>query len=137
MAGAIVFYYEGVPLGPVRYIPLLGPALSGLVDGRVDREYAAGQLNERLVWQEKQRRAEIKKAAELKSMQAQIDAATQELADRERVDAPRIADLQQRIRDQKDEDNGSKVADTSAGACKYRSGIPARVSVGIDAIGRR
>ncbi|RVD39050.1 hypothetical protein EN742_16045, partial [Mesorhizobium sp. M4A.F.Ca.ET.020.02.1.1] len=59
VAGVVVGYYEGVPLGPVRDIPYVGSVLSGLVDGRVDRQYAAGQLNERLVWQEKQRRAEL------------------------------------------------------------------------------
>jgi hypothetical protein len=67
VAGAVVLFYEGVPLGPVRYIPWVGPALSGLVDGRVDREYAAGQLNERLAWQEKQRRAEIRQEAKVRA----------------------------------------------------------------------
>jgi hypothetical protein len=35
--GMLVFY-EGLPLGPIRDIPFVGPALAGLVDGRVDRE---------------------------------------------------------------------------------------------------
>ena len=32
-----VVYYEGLPLGPIRYIPFIGSALSEFVDGRVDR----------------------------------------------------------------------------------------------------
>ncbi|WP_189599059.1 hypothetical protein, partial [Mesorhizobium sp. M4B.F.Ca.ET.190.01.1.1] len=92
-AGAVILFYEGVPLGPVRDIPYVGPALSGIVDGRVDREYAAGQLNERLVWQEKQWRAEIANAAKVKAQQVDIDAAAQQLADNKRADTLRIADL--------------------------------------------
>jgi len=136
VACAIVFFYEGVPLGPVRYIPYVGPALSGLVDGRVDREYAAGQLSERLVWQEKQRRAEIAAMAEARARQAEIDAAAQELADRRGADAARLTDLEERIRQQKDEDNDPTAAGDAAGACKPRHGIPARLSIGIDAVGR-
>jgi hypothetical protein len=132
-----VLFYEGVPLGPVRYIPWVGPALSGLVDGRVDREYAAGQLNERLAWQEKQRRAEIRQEAKVRAQQAEIDAAAQALADLRRdADAKLQADLDDRIRQQKDEDNDPKAAGDPAGACKSRHGIPARLSIGIDAFGR-
>lgn len=136
VAGAIVLFYEGVPLGPVRYIPYVGPALAGFVDGRVDREYAAGQLNERLVWQEKQRRADIAHAAKVKAQQIQIDAAAQLLADSRRAEDIRLADLEERIRQQKDEDNDPKAAGDPGGACKPRRGIPARLSIGIDAVGR-
>lgn len=136
VAGGIVGYYEGVPIGPLRDIPYAGPALAGFVDGRVDREYAAGQLNERLVWQEKQRRAEIAAAAKAKVKQAEIDTAAQELADEQNADTVRIADLEDRIRQQKDEDNGPKAAGDTAGACKPGRGIPARLSIGIDAFGR-
>ncbi|RVC47561.1 hypothetical protein EN781_00040 [Mesorhizobium sp. M4A.F.Ca.ET.090.04.2.1] len=139
VAGAIILFYEGLPLGPVRDVPYLGPALSRFVDGRVDREYAAGQLNERLVWQEKQRRAELEQAAKLKTKQADIDAAAQQLADsmrNGRADTLRLADLEDRIRQQKDEDNGPKPAGDAAGACRPRHGIPARLSIGIDAVGR-
>lgn len=41
VALAIVVFYEGLPLGPIRYIPYLGPALAGIADGRVDREREA------------------------------------------------------------------------------------------------
>ncbi|TIU02352.1 MAG: hypothetical protein E5W43_00990 [Mesorhizobium sp.] len=139
VAGGVILFYEGVPLGPVRDIPYVGPALSGLVDGRVDREYAAGQLNERLVWQEKQRRAELDQAAKLKARQADIDAAAQQLADSmraRRADALRIVDLEERIRQQKEEDDGPQPAGDNPGACKPRHGIPARLSIGVDAFGR-
>ena len=36
-----VIFYEGVPLGELRGIPVLGPALEFVVDGRVDRERRA------------------------------------------------------------------------------------------------
>jgi len=139
VVGGVILFYEGVPIGPLRYIPYAGPALASLVDGRVDRQYAAGQLNERLVWQEKQRRSEIANAAKVKAQQAEIDAAAQELADSRRgsnADAMRIADLEDRIRQQKDEDNGPKPSGDAVGACKPRHGIPARLSIGIDAVGR-
>jgi hypothetical protein len=136
VAGGIILFYEGVPLGPVRYIPYVGAALARLVDGRVDREYAAGQLNERLAWQEKQRRAEIAHAAKIKAQQVEIDAAAQQLADRKRTEDLRLADLEERIRQQKDEDNDPKAAGDPGGACKPRRGIPARLSIGIDAVGR-
>ncbi|TIN82660.1 hypothetical protein [Mesorhizobium sp.] len=139
VAGGVILFYEGVPLGPVRDIPYVGPALSGLVDGRVDHEYAAGQLNERLVWQDRQRLAELAQAARLKSQQAAIDAAAQQLADSMRdkhADRLRIADLEERIRQQKEEDDGPQPAGDTPGACKPRHGIPARLSIGVDAFGR-
>ena len=55
VAVAMFVFYEGLPLGPIRYIPWVGPALEQLVDGRVDREYRRGEEAERLVWRERQR----------------------------------------------------------------------------------
>lgn len=139
VAGCIILFYEGLPLGPLRDIPYLGPTLSRFVDGRVDRQYAAGQLNERLIWQEKQRRAEMKQAEKVRSQQAEIDAAAQGLADSRqagRADTLRIADLEDRIRQQKDEDNDPKAAGDPGGACKHGRGIASRLSIGIDAVGR-
>ncbi|TIL34334.1 hypothetical protein [Mesorhizobium sp.] len=136
VAGGIVLAYEGVPIGPLRYIPYVGPALASLVDGRVDRQYAAGQLAERLVWQEQQRKALALLAAKAEAKQKEIDAAAQAYVDQQNTDAVRIADLEQAIRDQKDEDLGPQDHANAAGACKPRSGIPARLSIGIDAVGR-
>lgn len=73
VAGGIVLFYEGVPIGPLRFIPWAGPALASLVDGRVDRQFAAGQLGERLAWQEKERLAGIKRAAEEAVKQRDLD----------------------------------------------------------------
>jgi hypothetical protein len=134
VAGAVVLFYEGVPIGPLRYIPYAGPALASLVDGRVDREYAAGQLNERLVWQEKQRRAEIAQAAKVKAQQADLDAAARQYVEAQRADDQRIADLQQSIRDQKDADNVPPDP-TKPIVCRAR-GIGAGVSTRLDAVGR-
>jgi hypothetical protein len=131
VAGGIVLFYEGVPIGPLRYIPWIGPALASVVDGRVDRQYAAGQLNERLVWQEKVRRAEIKKAAETRVQQAEIDAAAQEYIDKQHSDADRIAEL---VRAQKDEDNVAP--DPTKPAVRKPAGLSAGVSTRLDAIGR-
>jgi hypothetical protein len=131
VAAGIIFFYEGVPIGPVRYIPYVGPALAHLVDGRVDREYAAGQKAETAIWQEKLRLAAIAKAAEVKTKQADIDAAAQEYIDRQHSDAERIAEL---VRAQKDEDNAPPDP-TKPAACKP-PGNSAGVSTRIDAIGR-
>lgn len=138
VAGGIVLAYEGVPIGPLRYIPYVGPALASLVDGRVDREYAAGQLAERLVWQEQQRKALAQLAAKAEAKQKEIDAAAQAYVDQQNTDAVRIADLEQAIRDQKDEDLGPpdpKSPEQKTGPV-CRAGIPARVSIGIDSVGR-
>ena len=39
--GLSVLFYEGLPLGPLRSIPLLGPVFEQVADGRVDRERRA------------------------------------------------------------------------------------------------
>ncbi len=79
-AAALVFvimlgFYEGAPLGPLRWVPYLGPTLEQLVDGRVDRERRAAALAERLAWQEAQRMAEAEHARRLREAQAKADAA--------------------------------------------------------------
>lgn len=138
IAGGVVLFYEGVPIGPLRYIPYAGAALANLVDGRVDREYARGKLAERLAWQEQQRKALAQLAAKAEAKQKEIDAAAQAYADQQNTDAVRIADLEQAIRDQKDEDLGPpdpKSPDQKTGPV-CRAGIPARVSTQLDAVGR-
>ncbi|TPK15150.1 hypothetical protein FJ872_19315 [Mesorhizobium sp. B2-5-9] len=131
VAGGIILYYEGVPLGPVRDIPYVGPALSGIVDGRVDREYAAGGKAEAALWQEKLRLAAIAQAAETKTRQADIDAAAQEYIDKQNSDADRIAEL---VRAQKDEDNVPP--DPTKPAVCRPGGISTGVSTRLDAVGR-
>ncbi|QKC83289.1 hypothetical protein [Mesorhizobium sp. NZP2077] len=131
VAGGIVFFYEGVPIGPLRYIPYAGPVLASLVDGRVDREYAAGQKAEAALWQERLRLAAIAQAADTKTRQQDIDAAAQEYIDRQHSDAGRIAELQ---RAHKDEDNVPP--DPTKPAVCRPAGISAGVSTRLDAIGR-
>lgn len=40
--GVGLVFYEGLPIGPLRYIPFAGKYLAMIVDGRVDREREAG-----------------------------------------------------------------------------------------------
>ncbi|MER8615951.1 hypothetical protein NKG99_03720 [Mesorhizobium sp. M1409] len=131
VAGGVIFFYEGVPIGPLRDIPYAGPALAGLVDGRVDREYAAGQKAEAALWQEKIKLAAIAQAADTKTRQQDIDAAAQAYIDKQHSDAGRIAELH---RAQKDEDNVPPDPTKPAG-CKP-AGISAGVSTRLDGIGR-
>ncbi|MER8941375.1 hypothetical protein NKH82_17970 [Mesorhizobium sp. M0915] len=134
VAGGVIFFYEGVPIGPLRYIPYAGPALAGLVDGRVDREYAAGQKAEAALWQEKIRLAAIAHAADTKARQQDIDAAAQEYVDQQRADDEHIASLEEQIRIQKDEDNVPP--DPTKPAVCRPAGISAGVSTRLDAVGR-
>lgn len=131
VAGGIIFLYEGVPIGPLRDIPYVGPALAGLVDGRVDPQYAAGQKAEDALWQEKIKLAAIAQAADNKTRQQDIDAAAQAYIDKQHSDAGRIAEL---VRAQKDQDNAPPVS-TNPSGCKP-DGISAGVSERLDAIGR-
>jgi hypothetical protein len=40
---SLIIFYEGVPIGPLRWIPLVGPVLEVVTDGRVDRERKAAR----------------------------------------------------------------------------------------------
>lgn len=131
VAGGIILFYEGLPLGPLRDIPYLSPELTGLVGGRVDRAYAAGQKAEDAIWEEKIKLAAIAQAADTKTQQQDIDAAAQAYIDKQHSDAGRIADL---VRAQKDQDNAPP-ASTNPSGCKP-DGISAGVSERLDAIGR-
>jgi len=77
VASGLIVFYEGLPIGPLRYVPLLGPALEMLVDGRVDREWRAGvelgARDERIAWEEVRRRQLAENARVLKEKQAAID----------------------------------------------------------------
>ncbi|TIQ93902.1 hypothetical protein [Mesorhizobium sp.] len=131
VGGGIILFYEGLPLGPLRDIPFVGPQLTGLVGGRVDRAYGAGQKAEDALWQEKIKLATIAKAADNKTRQQDVDAAAQAYIDKQHSDAGRMADL---VRAQKDQDNAPPLSANPSG-CK-RDGISAGVSERLDAIGR-
>jgi len=76
MAAIGVFvFYEGLPLGPLRMIPYVGPALESVTDGRVDRARKAGAAQERIAWEEARRRLLLKQEEERRAAQAKIDAA--------------------------------------------------------------
>lgn len=89
VAAAVLIFYEGLPLGPIRWIPFVGPALEEFTDGRVDRARKAGAQDERLVWQERVRRIEAKHAEEERALQASLDA----IAERYREDQRTRGDI--------------------------------------------
>lgn len=76
MAAVGVFvFYEGLPLGPLRLIPVAGPYLEAWTDGRVDRARKQGAAQERIAWEEARRRLIAKQDEERRAAQAAIDAA--------------------------------------------------------------
>jgi hypothetical protein len=115
---------------------LVGGSLWGYGLHKYNSGYSAGEAHEKADWEDRQRLARIAAEADARVKQAAIDAAAQALADQADADTLRIADLEDRIRQQKDEDNGPNAAGDTAGACKPGRGIPARLSIGIDAVGR-
>lgn len=129
VALGIVIFYEGLPLGPLRYIPFLGPTLEQLVDGRVDRAFREGALGERLVWQERQRRELLRREAEERSKQQELDA----IAARYReAQAARISLTLQVI----GLEDQLKKEEEDAPGTTTRPFMPRGVSKRIDAIGR-
>ncbi len=123
--------YEGIPLGPLRRIPVVGPALESITDGRVDRERKAGALSERLAWQEKQQRLLIQQIEKEKAKQAELDEIAQRY--REEInarisDAIKISALEDALKEEE------KDAPPNAGpVCKF---MPRGVSKQLNAIGR-
>lgn len=77
VAGGMVLYYEGVPLGPVRDVPVFGTVAEIFLDGRVDRQrragFKAGQADERIAWEDARRRQIAANEAKRAEAQAQID----------------------------------------------------------------
>lgn len=132
VAGGVILFYEGIPLGPVRDIPYLGSALSGLVDGRVDREYAEGRKAEEALWQEKMRLAVIAQAAEAKTRQADIDAAAQQYIDQQDVDALKISALEDELAKERANAKPKPPGDPAASCVATPGGVSTR----LDAIGR-
>jgi hypothetical protein len=43
VAAVIIVLYEGLPIGPLRYIPYAGPYFAMVFDGRVDRVRASAR----------------------------------------------------------------------------------------------
>ena len=128
---AALIFYEGLPganyLTPyLRVAPLLAPMLDDLPQGRVGRARLAGRLDERLVWQEGQRRAELARAAEREKAQAKIDAVERDYLARQTTDAIRISELEKALEDDQ----------TSVSAPDCGPAVSRRLRDALDAIGR-
>lgn len=128
---AVLIFYEGLPganyLTPyLRVVPALGPMVDDLAQGRVGRARLAGRLDERLVWQEGQRRAELARAAEREKAQAKIDAVERDYLARQAADAVRITELEKAL-----DDEQTNYRDPGCGPAVSR-----RLRDALDAIGR-
>jgi len=130
LACALLFY-EGVPLANyltpyLRIVPGLGPMVDDLAQGRVGRASEAGRLDERLVWQERARRAEVKLDRERRLAQEKIDHVEREYFARQTLDAIRISDLEKALEDEQ----------TSVPAPGCGPAVSRRLRDAIDRIGR-
>ena len=129
VAVGMLVFYEGVPLGPLRYVPWLGPQLEQLVDGRVDRAYRDGFAEADLVCREKQRIAEEKYLADLKIKQDALDAIVLDYINgRAENDSLQLA-LEEAVA-------AAEKEELDAPAATPRSCIPHGVSKQLNAIGR-
>ncbi len=96
-AGILVFY-EGLPIGPLRWIPFAGPVLEAVTDGRVDRERKAARDGY-------VKQVELDAAnAEIAKVQRQLDASRKATAGFQELlaelqEADRVKDEQDRIED--------------------------------------
>ncbi len=97
MIAGIVVFYEGLPLGPLRLVPLLGPALESFADGRVDSERKAGALAERQTWEELRRREGMAREAERLAAQAKIDGIETEYWRQSQLQSFRITELERAL----------------------------------------
>lgn len=94
----------------------------------------AGALGERLVWQEKRRRADLDREAERKTAQASIDAAERQLLDTQTAGAIRINELETAIAEKRKPADANAAAGVAGrSACDL---IPERVRNALNSIGR-
>lgn len=131
IVAGVVLFYEGLPLGPLRALPIVGPALEDIADGRVYRARREAAATERAAWEEAARRlrAELERAR--RDAQAAVDAAEAEYLAERQKDALRIAALETAITDMENDD-----AKNDGAACPDRPAFPRGVSKSLDAIGR-
>jgi len=103
----MLVFYEGAPIGPLRNLPVVGEAISGLVDGRVDRVasdavkgYVLAAERDSLVAQmaekERQRRAAESAVAEL---QRDLDNAARVQGAEQAVLEKEIAEYEKKLAD--------------------------------------
>ncbi|MBD9390114.1 hypothetical protein IB237_23215 [Agrobacterium sp. AGB01] len=131
----MVAFYEGVPV--LRDFPFIDrvPVVRELLVGRVPLQAAKardeGALSERLVWQEKQRRLDIKRDEERLVAQAKIDAAEKARLDASIINAVRYSALEQAIELEREK---NAAAEDDIAAC--REFMPDSVRNALNAIGR-
>ncbi|MDO9417051.1 hypothetical protein [Pararhizobium sp.] len=109
------------------FAALLLVAVYGWHRLEVSRSYSAGQLNERIVWQERAARDQIKRDADRKAAQATIDKIEREYWEKQTNDAINLASLETAL---KEEQANEKVSGTCGPA------VSKRVRDAINAIGR-
>lgn len=93
----------------------------------------AGALSERLVWQEKQRRADLDREAERVAAQTKVDAAERLLLDTQAAGAIRINELETAIAEERKSDANAATGVAGRSACDL---IPERVRNALNSIGR-
>lgn len=129
VALGLVVFYEGLPLGPLRDVPFLGDGLSALVDGRVDRERAAGATAALAAAAEAQRAKDVAKQQELDDIAKRYDVALgDQLAKHEKILA-----LEAALTKMKEEDANEPKAPPGR---RCTVAFPRGVSRALDAIGR-
>lgn len=100
IAGGIILFYEGVPLGPLRDVPVLGPAVATLVDGRVDRERTAALKGYVLQSEKDALAAQLTEIdRQRRAAEAARSTLEKELAELARKNSAELADLEKDISD--------------------------------------
>lgn len=126
-----VLVYEGLPLGPLRLVPLLGPALEIVADGRVDRVRREGAVAERRAWEENRRRMLAEMAEERRKAQSAIAVAERAYLEKRDRDAETIRSLEEAISEQEKAD-----AEAGGDACVVRPFIGRGLRDRLDQVGR-
>ena len=94
----------------------------------ISRSYSAGQLSERLIWQERAARDQIKREEERKAAQAAIDKIERDYWEKQTNDAIKLSDLEKAIEEER------AANDEAPRTC--RPAVSKRVRDSLDAIGR-
>ena len=143
--GTVVFsvmllIYEGIPLGPLRDIPIVGPVLEFTVDGRVDRQRRAGALSERLKWEELRNKQIAQNARKLLEAQLKVDDWARRFREKESALQATLGEnssLEQALAEtRKEAEDAAKNADPGNPVCPPRPAISRRVSRELNKLGR-
>lgn len=143
--GAVVFFvmllfYEGIPLGPARDVPIFGTVAEALFDGRVDRQRRAGAHDERIKWQELRDRQIAQNAARLVEAQKKVDGWSRRYLDKE---AELLASISQKsaledalAQSKKEAEDAANSQDLGKPVCPPRPAISRGVSRELNKMGR-